>query len=126
MCIRDRDWAEPNNDRTQATELNSLTHPGSDLVQLGIDAARPLSINSQADVDWFKFTLATAGSSGYFAQLSLDPTAGDLDLYLYDASNQLIGKSEGVANLHAIDLKDLAAGTYYLEVKGYNLSLIHI
>ena len=115
-----QDWAEPNNDRTQATELNSLTHPGSDLVQLGIDAARPLSINSQADVDWFKFTLATAGRSGDFAQLSLDHTAGDLDLYLYDASNQLIGKSEGVANLHAIDLKDLAAGTYYLEVKGYN------
>jgi hypothetical protein len=117
------DWLETNNTQATATDLNTnfsqQLQAGQQFIQLGIDAEKPLSIHNSTDVDWFKFTLATAGQLGDYASITFNHTAGDLDLELYNNAGQLLKSSTGIANIHTVDLKDLAAGTYALKVLGY-------
>ena len=117
------DWLETNNTQATATNLNTKfsqqLQAGQQFIQLGIDAEKPLSIHTAADVDWFKFTLATAGQLGDYASIAFNHTAGDLDLELYNNAGQLLKSSTGIANSHTVDLKGLAAGTYAIKVLGY-------
>ncbi|PSF34929.1 hypothetical protein C7H19_18145 [Aphanothece hegewaldii CCALA 016] len=119
------DWLEANNTQATAKDLNTQfsqqLQAGETFIQLGVDAEKPLSIHNNTDKDWFKFTIASAGQLGDYASISFDHTAGDLDLYLYNSptATTSIRKSEGIANTQTIDLKGLAAGTYYLQVAGY-------
>jgi hypothetical protein len=43
----------------------------------------------------------------------------DLDLEIYDATGKLIGSSGGGTSAEQVDLKNLPAGTYYVDVLGY-------
>jgi clostripain len=117
------DWLESNNTQATAIDLNAKfsqqLQAGQQFIQLGIDAEKPLSIHTATDVDWFKFTLATAGQLGDYASIAFNHTAGDLDLELYNNAGQLLKSSTGIANSHTVDLKDLAAGSYALKVLGY-------
>jgi Ca2+-binding RTX toxin-like protein len=117
------DWLESNNTQATAKDLNTQfsqqIQAGQQFLELGVDADKPLSINSSTDVDWFKFTIASAGKLGDYASISFDHTAGDLDLELYNSSGQVIKSSKGISNIQTIDLKGLAAGTYSLKVTGY-------
>ncbi len=105
---------ETNNTQAKATDLNTKfsqqLQAGQQFIQLGIDAEKPLSIHTAADVDWFKFTLATAGQLGDYASIAFNHTAGDLDLELRNSAGQLLKSSTGIANSHTVDLKGLAAG----------------
>ncbi|MFM6323261.1 MAG: pre-peptidase C-terminal domain-containing protein [Microcystis panniformis] len=117
------DSFEPNNTQATASDLNKQLQQGQRTITLGDNPEKPLSIHKNTDnttdVDWFKFTLASHGQAGDYAAITLDYTLGDLDFELYDSSGKL-NTSEGVANVHKIDLKDKAAGTYCLKVYGYN------
>jgi clostripain len=117
------DWLETNNTQATAIDLNAKfsqqLQARQQFIQLGTDAEKPLSIHTATDVDWFKFTLATAGQLGDYASIAFNHTAGDLDLELYNNAGQLLKSSTGIANDHTVDLKGLAAGTYALKVLGY-------
>jgi hypothetical protein len=43
----------------------------------------------------------------------------DLDLEVYDSTGKLIGGSGGATSAEQVDLKNLPAGTYYVDVVGY-------
>jgi len=43
----------------------------------------------------------------------------DLDLYVFDADFNLLGGSGGATSAEQVDLKNLPAGTYYVDVEGY-------
>jgi Ca2+-binding RTX toxin-like protein len=71
------------------------------------------------DVDWFKFTLATAGGAGNEIETLFTRSAGDIKTMLYaspaDAQAQISKGTVGV-DCETISLDGLAAGTYYLKV----------
>ncbi len=104
------DAYEPNNSRTAAAALGTIQ---------GTRTIQNLSIHNSTDRDWFSFTTTASGTSN--DQVRIDfPTAGDLDIRLYDANGTQIGISQGSGPSETISLSGRAAGTYFLEVYGYN------
>lgn len=116
------DWAEPNDvpgnpaDASRAYDLRTVRGR-----QTWGTAERPLSINSAADVDWYRFELLADGVAGQFARIDFANALGDLNLYLYREGNLAddIRNSVGAANTEPISLAGLPAGTYYLKVQGF-------
>jgi alpha-tubulin suppressor-like RCC1 family protein/fibronectin type 3 domain-containing protein len=74
-------------------------------------------ISSSTDVDYFKVVISSTSS----CTITLTPPSGkDYDLYLLNSSGTQIGSStNGTGSVDTI-AKSLAAGTYYIKVKGYN------
>ena len=75
------------------------------------------AIGSTTDKDWYSFSLATASD----LNISLTNLAGDYDIVLYNSSGTEIKRSEnGGTTSETISNAGTAAGTYYLQVYGYN------
>ena len=81
-------------------------------------------------------TFAGAVATNDYAEFAIDIPAGtrlarfslfdetttpnsDLDLEIYDATGKLIGGSGGATAAEQVDLQNLPAGTYYVDVIGY-------
>ncbi len=77
-----------------------------------------LTIDSESDADYFKFTLNSTGRSSSFINITFDMWKGDLDMYLYDAQGNEIDYAKSVTNNEELSLHTLAAGDYYLKVVG--------
>src|SRR5262249_55941337 len=105
------DLFESNDSRAAATVLGLLT---------GTRSWNNLSIHSSTDQDWFRFNLGTTGTSASYVRIDFQNTLGDLDMILYDAAGNVIARSDSTNDYEQISLQGLAAGTYYLEVFGYN------
>lgn len=71
------------------------------------------------DADWFQFTMTGTGTAAHFVSVSFQDMLGDLDLRLYNANGLEVGSAAGTGNAENISLAGLAAGTYYVEVFGY-------
>ncbi|MEO5367387.1 MAG: clostripain-related cysteine peptidase, partial [Magnetococcus sp. WYHC-3] len=71
------------------------------------------------DDDWYRFTLDHTAGDQDAVQIAFDQRLGDLDLALYNTSEQLLGSSTGVGNVERIELEGLTAGDYLLRVSGY-------
>lgn len=69
--------------------------------------------------DWYRFNLATTGTSGSSFAINFQNAQGDLDLELYNAAGNRIGNSDGTGNTETISLNGLSAGTYYAHVLGF-------
>ncbi|WP_017715519.1 pre-peptidase C-terminal domain-containing protein [Kamptonema formosum] len=72
------------------------------------------------DSDWFSFNLAGTGGYGDEVRIDFWNDLGDLDLRLYDASGNELYSSTSTGDSESISLEGLAAGTYSVEVYGYN------
>lgn len=105
------DVFEPNDTRQTAKNLGQIR---------GQASYSNLSIHSTTDRDWFQFSTVAAGANGHFARIDFSHSQGDLDFRLYDSSGTLLTTSNGTSNSELISLAGRAAGTYYLEVFGYN------
>lgn len=70
--------------------------------------------------DWFRFTTSFTGTTSHSVSISFTHSQGDLDLKLYNSSGTQIGASTGTGNSETISLNGLVAGTYYIQVYGYN------
>ncbi|QEH32938.1 hypothetical protein OJF2_14280 [Aquisphaera giovannonii] len=77
-----------------------------------------LSVHSSSDQDWFKFELTSTGRDGQYVGISFDDSLGDLTMELYDAAGTLVEKTAGAGGLEKIGLERLAAGAYYVLVRG--------
>ena len=97
-----------NNTMDSALELTGLT--GS-IEQLTIDSA-------DAE-DYYKFTLDATGRAGNAISIDFTAWKGNLDIYLLDGEGNLVKKSESSTDNEVIALNQLAAGDYYLLVKGF-------
>lgn len=74
-------------------------------------------IGTSTDQDWFKFT---TGGSGTIS-VNLGNLPADYDLYLYDSTGTQVATSQnGGTTAESISYNSTAAGTYYVEVVGYN------
>lgn len=125
------DWAEKHADAAgdQLADDDTPDH-AYDLGQVtgqktwGDDPTRPLSIDAATDEDWYTFTTAATAVAGDFVSIAFDATLGDLDLQIYqkqaDGNMKELGESSGIGDQQQISLANLAAGTYYVRVLGYN------
>ncbi|TRV50784.1 MAG: hypothetical protein EWV53_14205 [Microcystis panniformis Mp_MB_F_20051200_S9] len=109
------DWAE------QGTANNSVAN-ARDLRNVeGLQTWQTLSIHNTSDVDWFKFTTIGTSDANDVVQIAFDQSLGDLELYLYNSTGTtILKKSETINNIEEVSLSGLAAGTYLIQVKGYN------
>jgi len=66
------------------------------------------------DADWYSFTHAGWNSLGL--ELGSDPTEGDLDIALYDATGAPLQSTVGSAAVESLSLAGMPAGTYLAQV----------
>lgn len=100
-----RDWAESNDLRATARDLGTLAGHGLDFPNL--------SIHTAGDVDWFRFTTATAGAPGDRVTVGSGPT-----LSLSNAAGNAVGQ----AISGGISLDGLPAGQYFARISGAAIS----
>lgn len=75
------------------------------------------AINSTSDKDWYKFTLSATSN----LNITLSALPADYDIILYNSSGTEIKRSElGGTSSETITNNNTAAGTYYIQVFGYN------
>jgi V8-like Glu-specific endopeptidase len=84
--------------------------------EVGTPYVGAYAIDEAGDEDFFAFT--TSGGS-IDVSLAFSHAAGDLDMYLLDASGSQVGSSTSVSDREQI-VTSLGAGTYYVRVIGYS------
>lgn len=84
---------------------------------ISTNTAVSAAIGSTTDKDWYKFTLSSTSN----LNITLTNLAGDYDIIFYNSAGTEIKRSEnsGTTN-ETISNTNTAAGTYYLQVFGYN------
>jgi hypothetical protein len=103
------DAYEDNDTQATAWNLGTLT---------STQTLSNLVMNDAAD--WFRFTTSGTGTSANSVSISFTHSQGDLDLKLFNSAGTQIGISNGTGNSESISLNGLAAGTYFVQVYGYN------
>jgi len=75
------------------------------------------AIGSTTDKDWFKFTLGSTSN----LNITLSNLPADYDIILYNSAGTEIKRSEnGGTTSETISNTNTAAGTYYVQLLGYN------
>lgn len=98
--------AEPNNTMAQADRVYD-------------DDTTYGTIGYSGDVDYYKVQFTSAGNANFW--LGDIPSGQDYDFYLYDASGNLLQRSETTSNQEQIYNYPVTANTwYYMKVIGYN------
>lgn len=81
------------------------------------NTALSAAVGTTTDKDWYKFTLAAASN----LNITLTNLAGDYDIIFYNSSGTEIKRSENSSTTNeTITNSNTAAGTYYVQVFGYN------
>jgi Pregnancy-associated plasma protein-A/Bacterial pre-peptidase C-terminal domain/Secretion system C-terminal sorting domain/Fibronectin type III domain len=84
---------------------------------IATNTAISAAITTTTDKDWFKFTIGATSN----LSITLTNLAGDYDLILYNSAGTELARSEnGSTTNETITRNNSAAGTYYLQVFGYN------
>lgn len=73
-------------------------------------------ISTTTDNDWYKVTLASAGT----LTVTLGTLPGDYDVKLFNSSQTQVGISQNGGTTSETINYSAAAGTYYIQVYGYN------
>jgi len=105
------DFAEPNNSSETAYDLRNVEHDSF---------WDNLSIHETGDEDWFTFTTMAPGTVDNAVGIEFDHELGDLDLALFDAEGTVLGTSESIWDFEHISLEGLPAGTYQVQVTGFD------
>lgn len=75
-------------------------------------------IGTATDQDWFKITTTTTAKN---LRVDLSGLPADYDLYLYNSAGTLLKSSaNGSTTAEFVAYNTTVAGTYYINVKGYN------
>ena len=97
------DMNEPNNELGAATSIN-------------LSEGVPVS-GVAFDQDWFEVILPS-GSNYLFVDLTNEVAKGDLNLAVYDATNNLLAEAATEDDDESIALSGLVGGFYYIQVSG--------
>jgi hypothetical protein len=74
---------------------------------------------TQLDDDWYKFTIDTGGNHSFYAAINSYALDSNLDLYLYDASNNLLDSSESeFSDSEVVEIQGSGRTEYYIKVVG--------
>ena len=99
------DYYEPNDSIDEAYNLGLVEYFSDDYLY-----------SASGDPDWYQFEIGQTG--GTYDQVYAYAYDGNLDLALYDGSQNLISDSLGTDYNDTISLEGLSAGTYFLQVAG--------
>lgn len=102
-----KDAYEPNNTLTKAADL------GSGPVQL-----EHLTIHAPGNEDWYAWRATESGPIDVITHF--DHSEGDVDLFVYDASGELLDSSEDTQNVEQVALNVLAGAKLYIQIVGYD------
>lgn len=102
---------EPNDQPQDATVLGTLQ---------GLNEFPGGAISSPGDVDYYQFDITTTGGTAHYVEINFSHISGDLDVKLLNDQGDVVGASSGVDNFERIPLTNLPAGTYFLQVYGFN------
>lgn len=81
------------------------------------NTALSAAIGSATDKDWYSFTLSATAN----LNITLGNLPGDYDIILYNSAGTELARSEnGGTSSETITRSNSAAGTYYIQVFGYN------
>jgi hypothetical protein len=111
MGVWSADRFEPNDTRAAAMDLGQAS---------GTQRWEALTVDSPTDRDWFMFQSQSAWTDAHYVEVLFSHSAGDLDLRLYDAQGDHLRQAESSTDNERINLQGLAAGTYYVEIRGRN------
>ncbi len=102
---------EPNNTLAMANDIGVFSAPGGSVAINGY-----LDTN---DVDWYSFTLNDTASLSFFAAFSTG--GGDGIMQIVAAGGDVIAFDDdsGIGLMPAIEIADLAAGSYYIGFSGF-------
>src|SRR5262249_33763735 len=103
------DWAEPNDSRTTARDLQEVQGPQS---------WSGLTLHAGGNEDWFQFEITQPGQTGQYVRIDFVHRGGDLNLHCYPSGGGLLATSSGTADAGGISLAGLAQGIYYPRVSG--------
>lgn len=104
-------------------DVRTITLANTDGVPQDIDYRPTFTYSlAQFDEDWFKFIVDTGGTHDFFASITFNNNQGNLDLYVYDASGDLITASDGtITGVEFVEINDTGIKTYYVRVVGNDL-----
>jgi hypothetical protein len=117
-------WAPPPDDAFDTKAPPPHTLPGNNTPATATDLGT-LTAGKQGqwkqlrayDLDWYKFTIPTGAVAQDLVKIDFDHTAGNIDLFLFDATGKtLLGSSTGTGDEESISLGGLRAGTYTVMV----------
>ena len=98
------DQFEPNNSFSAAAALDA-----------GDRTYQGLTIHAPFNDDWFKFTPTMSGELD--VRITFQSALGDLDMDLYDASQNLLDSGSTSGNSEQVSYDTVAGQTYYVHVK---------
>lgn len=103
---------ESNNTLGTANDLGSFSAPGGSVIIDGVI--------EQGDVDWFQFTLTDTASISVFAGFSFSDGADGILQVVADGGDVIgFDDDSGVGFMPALQIADLAAGTYFVGMSGF-------
>jgi len=102
---------EDNNTLALANSLGSFDQPGGSIAIQGTLV--------EGDVDWFSFTLDNTASLSFFAAFTSSSGDGIMQIVADGGDVLAFDDDSGVGLMPAIQLSDLAAGTYFLGFSGF-------
>lgn len=102
---------ESNNTIATANDLGIFSQPGG---SIAVDAT--LTDN---DVDWFGFTINDTATLTFFAAFALSGSDGVMQIVSAGGDVIAFDDDSGVGLLPALQLENLAAGTYYIGFSGF-------
>jgi hypothetical protein len=77
-----------------------------------------LSMTLEA-VDYYSFRLEHEAPVGAYVRIESEYLIGDLDLYVFDTQDNLVGASDGGGNFEQVALGGIPAGTYFVVAVAY-------
>ncbi len=114
-------FAPEANIQSDPYENNNSVATASDLRTIeGIRTIESLSIHAAGEVDWFAFSTTAEGTANDYASIEFFNELGDLDLTLWDASENLLSQSRTSADIERISLSGYSAGRYFVRIAGAN------
>jgi hypothetical protein len=104
------DRYETNDNRQLATDLQTLS---------GTFLFEDLSIHSNNDRDFYKFTTTSTGTNAHYVDVLFIHANGNLSARLLDSAGETLVSSVGSADNERLNLRGLSPGTYIVEVFGH-------
>ncbi|MBQ5367937.1 MAG: pre-peptidase C-terminal domain-containing protein, partial [Thermoguttaceae bacterium] len=109
--IVDKDEFEPNDVRSEAYDLGTLTE---------FFSVSTLSLHDAEDIDWIKFTTGANGTADNYIRITYEHSSCfDLDFGLYNADGNRVLYSSAMSGVEYKTLENLPKGSYYLKIYNY-------
>jgi len=99
-------------------EANDSFATATDFGTLSKRTENDLSIHTPQNDDYYR--LAAEHSGTLNVDLAFSHNLGDINLYVFDASQIELGRSSGTLNTEHVSIPVVAGQTYYVRVNGYN------